>query len=336
MEIVRTQYQNVNSMAEAISVLEKRQTTPTPAFPTKELQLDFESSRLKSPFGDYYLGEIALRHLLGDQISAGLRTWDACSAYSTEHHLVRAINENLSYCQNLSRLILRKYGEEQVAIAVPSGSYAFVDDLEVLEGFQAFHDSEMPHQHLRRGYIGDDLTSLMFTDDTNVVEPQEGDVVEVGVNYKNSATKRSKLIFESCTFRLVCKNGMTVCDKDHTRGFIHSGKIPMDRVFDAYVEIYNLARKEAQHLPKLIGVKPQVSEMQFLHLKLRELLGKRRFEKMQVINTLEESKDLYDLWNAITAFPHTMEDSDFVSKSEMERLGGQFLTKSLKRLGLVA
>lgn len=190
---------------------------------------------------------------------------------------------------------------------------------------------------------------------TFVDGPNGGDIVQAGVQIRNSEVGNGMLDISPFIWRLRCLNGLVVADKGMSR--YHVGKAQDEETFAIYADDTLAADDRAFFLKVRDAVRAALSDVQFTAIvdqmreaagaepvaqpvKTTELLAKTHnlldSEQESILHYLTTGGDLSQ-WGVVNAVTRAAKDADgFDRQAELETLGGELVGMGAQEWAKVA
>lgn len=183
------------------------------------------------------------------------------------------------------------------------------------------------------GWIDGPYMRMTAVNSLKPVEPRKGDVVRLGTSVENAIHGDLSVKVRTYCERLVCTNGMTRRDKEHTATLIHTGDIEFD-VSKALVQSAGLAATFAPLMAtsatKFLGPDNIKAIRQFIsnprnggNATLEARIIRGAMNEAQNEGRDAEAVTLWNFTNAVTAAAH--EAKSLQRRVELEQMGFELM-----------
>lgn len=225
--------------------------------------------------------------------------------------------------------------------------YRPASTLEVLRGLSK--SSTMDWLELRRASVSYRGVDVELVKRDLVVEPDEGDTIEIGIAISNSESGGRQLMAEASSYRLICRNGARMGERIGTarwpsdiRMTDKSCRIAFQTELDELLANLSSVKEMYSHLDdrvpdtELNGLWRRVA-YGVSRSEADEILGLSKDQRQILQTTLRERPitelaqltDLsaFELHNRVT---HAAHGRPFMARRKLQELGGDLLERSLK------
>lgn len=201
--------------------------------------------------------------------------------------------------------------------------------------------------------VSDSGTKINLLVPGETVEPEEGDILKIGLELSNSETGGRRLMCNLFTLRLFCTNGMTQKTDRTSVYYTEFGNLSYDSKIRAFAKRFEEAKSTA--LESAVELYEGITEAPILDtdlLSLHRTIKRRVGAKLNVDDVLEISpsvrteifnrvreRDRFDrpqptdllAWTVHNAITATARDQRLLIRQSLEQIGGQVLFNAQRR-----